>query len=164
MKKIAAYLISRRKLILWLLGLFICAWWLAEMQTATFRKEAVVIETGSGRWEIRAEIAETPAQQRQGLMHRKTLEENAGMLFIAPAEREMAMWMKNTPLPLDMLFLDNRGVIVYIAHDAKPFSEERIAAGRRVRGVLEIPGGSTKRHNIRRGDRVIHPAFAGRAE
>jgi hypothetical protein len=83
------------------------------------------------------------------------------MLFVYGKEWEIAMWMKNTVIPLDMLFIKGDGRIVEIAERTVPFSLETISAGQPVVGVLEVNGGTVARLGIRRGDRVLHPVFSG---
>lgn len=120
-----------------------------------------MIETGGRALPFTVEIAETPWQKARGLMYRETLGEGVGgMLFLAAEDTDMLMWMKNTPLPLDMLFIDGDGTIIHIAHDTRPYSEDVISAGREVRAVLEIPAGTAKHYKIKPGDAIIHPAFS----
>lgn len=146
----------------------ICGFWLLAAlflalpaQAGGLRQEPLSIETAAGaRHAFTVEIAETPEEQERGLMFRRELAENAGMLFYWPGARDAAMWMKDTPLPLDMLFLDSGGVIVYIAADTTPYSTGIISAGRAVSAVLELPGGTARKLGIGKGDRVIHRYFA----
>ena len=118
------------------------------------------IATADGtRHQFRIEIARSPAEKNQGLMFRQTLAEDAGMLFDWPERPVAAMWMKNTFIPLDMLFIEADGRIVHIARRTVPHSLETVSAGRRVRAVLELRGGTADRLGISVGDRVIHPIF-----
>lgn len=105
------------------------------------------------------DIAETPAQQEHGLMGRMHLKRHYGMLFILPEEKDIRMWMKNTPSPLDMLFIDKSGTIVYVAHNTVPESLEMIHAGEPVKAVLEIAGGTAAADGIKVGDKVMHRYF-----
>lgn len=161
MRELIAYFTARRKAVFGLLAMAACALWLWLPQEPAFRQETLVLKSGARQWPFTVEIAETPQQKARGLMRRRTLAENAGMLFLAPEETDMPMWMKNTPLALDMLFLDNRGVIVHIARDTKPYSLDKITAGRKIRAVLEIPAGTVERRKIKIGDTVMHSAFSG---
>jgi uncharacterized membrane protein (UPF0127 family) len=104
------------------------------------------------------EIADTPQARARGLMERTKLPEKQGMLFIMPNESDLGMWMKNTPLPLDMLFIDRSGTIVKIA-TATPHSTDVIRADAPVISVLEIGGGLAKKWGIAAGDKVRHRAF-----
>lgn len=101
-----------------------------------------------------AEVAETPDSRRIGLMHRKTLPENGGMLFIFPKTAIQAFWMKNTLIPLDMIFLNEGYEIVGIVHEATPHSLQPRSVGKPCRYVLEVNGGWSKKRGIKVGDRV----------
>jgi uncharacterized membrane protein (UPF0127 family) len=124
-----------------------------------FARDHLTIQTLTGAVPLSIEIASTPAQRRHGLMHRETLPPDEGMLFILPRDQPVAMWMKDTVLPLDMLFIDRHGRIVYIARETRPFSTRIISARRPVRAVLEILGGTAALRGIGVGDQVIHPYF-----
>lgn len=158
MRKIAPYFTLRN--LPALLVIAACLVWLWLPQETAFRRETIRIESGAQVWPFTVEIAETSWQRMQGLMQRQSLEENAGMLFLSAKETEMPMWMKNTPLSLDMLFLDNAGTVVYIAQRTEPYSLKTISAGRKVRAVLEVPAGTVARYHIKVGDKVAHPAFS----
>ncbi len=114
--------------------------------------------------EFRVELALTEEARRQGLMHRTELAQDQGMLFDFETPQPVSMWMKNTPLSLDMLFIAQSGRILRIERDTTPFSLRSISSVRPVRGVLEILGGTTDRLNIRVGDQVVHPMFGGACE
>ena len=101
----------------------------------------VTIETEHTCVGLRVELAITAEERRAGLMHRTSVPEFGGMLFINPQPRVTTMWMKNTPTSLDMLFVDTRGEIVRIARETTPESLERISSGKPVKAVLEIGGG-----------------------
>ncbi len=105
------------------------------------------------------ELARTPSQMRRGLMFRDSLPGNQGMLFVHEPERQAAMWMRNTILSLDMIFIDRNGEIVFIEENTEPFSLETISAGVPVRAVLELNAGQVQKHQITVGDRVLHPVF-----
>ena len=107
------------------------------------------------------ELATTDAQQIYGLMFRRALPANAGMLFIWEREQPISMWMKNTFIPLDLLFLDRRGTVVRIAANARPLDLTPLASGVPALGVLEINGGEAARQGIKTGDKVLFPAFSG---
>lgn len=109
---------------------------------------------------IQVWIADTDAHREQGLMFVKALPENTGMLFIFDQPQQIRMWMKNTLIPLDMVFIDSNGRIDSIAADATPMSERIIDSKRVVLGVLELAGGVTKTLGIRTGAIVQHPFFA----
>jgi uncharacterized membrane protein (UPF0127 family) len=105
------------------------------------------------------EVATTPAQQEKGMMFRDGLAPNYGMLFIYDQVQPVQMWMRNTKIPLDMLFIDANGSILNIAENAKPMDETIIPSRYPVKAVLEIGGGEVTRLGIKVGDRAEHPAF-----
>ncbi len=100
------------------------------------------------------EVASSPEDRAQGLMNREALEPSRGMLFDYGEATMARMWMKNTLIPLDMLFIDDEGVIQYIHADAKPRDETVIASPVPVRYVLEIPGGRAAQLKLTTGDRM----------
>ncbi len=105
------------------------------------------------------EIARTWEEKRHGLMFRKHLPENQGMLFDFNYAQPLAMWMKDTYIPLDILFIGENGVIVSVRENAEPLSEHYISSPVPARAVLEIAGGSAKKYGIKIGDTVMHPIF-----
>lgn len=106
------------------------------------------------------ELALTPEQRAQGLMFREELAPDAGMLFLFDRESPRAFWMKNTYLPLDLLFLDSGGTIVSIARDTTPLSETPIPSQVPAAAVLELNAGTAARLDIAPGDTVIYRAFS----
>lgn len=133
----------------------------ATAQTVTFGRDAAVIATADGRrHDVAVELAATPEQLAQGLMFRRDLAPGAGMLFDFGSSRPVSMWMKNTLIPLDMLFMDRNGRVVHVEQYAVPGSLEARGPAEPVLGVLELPGGTARRLGIRPGDRVEHPMFA----
>ena len=124
------------------------------------RSVSLVLHTADGTERaLDVELAVSREQQAQGLMYRQSLAADAGMLFIYRPARPVSMWMKNTVIPLDMLFIAEDGEIVKIVERAVPFSLTTISSDGRVRAVLEINGGMINRLGIRPGDRLVHPAF-----
>ena len=133
-------------------------------QTATETPVAVdraqlTVETESGRHTYSVEVARTPAQQARGLMFRDSMPADGGMLFIFEPERVVSMWMKNTFLSLDMLFVDSAGRILHIAERTEPMSRARITAGQPVRAVVELNAGTARAIGARPGDRITSPAL-----
>jgi uncharacterized membrane protein (UPF0127 family) len=126
------------------------------VQLQGFARDTLTIQRRSGRDTFHIWIAETPAQQEQGLMWIRQLPADHGMLFVLGTMRPMHMWMKNTYVPLDMLFVDTTGKITHITHNATPLSEEIISSGGDVAGVLEILGGEARRREIQVGDRLLY--------
>ena len=129
--------------------------------TPTFAldRNTVEIASKSGVHVFTVEIADTEPARERGLMFRKELPSGQGMLFDFHRDQQVGFWMKNTLIPLDMLFIDKSGRIANIAHSAKPLSEEVIMSEGQVRAVLEVAGGTAKRHGIEPGDRVYNPIF-----
>lgn len=135
----------------------------AAQSMVAFPQSRAEVETRSGqRLAFTVELASTPEQLTQGLMYRRTLAPDAGMLFDFGYDKPVSMWMRNTLIPLDMLFLAADGRVVGIKQRAVPGSQEIISSPQPVRGVLEVNGGTTQRLGLTVGDRVIHPLFGGR--
>jgi uncharacterized membrane protein (UPF0127 family) len=136
---------------------------LSEVATAAelqqFPTSELTIVSSTGRHRFKVEVAETPAQMTQGLMFRRSLAPDAGMLFDYKKPTAAAMWMRNTLIPLDMLFVDTHGRIVNIHQRAVPQSLDVIAAAAPVRAVIELNGGTAERLGIEPGDQVVHPIF-----
>jgi uncharacterized protein len=106
---------------------------------------------------FQTEVMKTPEQRSKGLMFRQFMPEDRGMLFDFDREEPVAMWMRNTYIPLDMLFIRANGVIHRIHERAQPLDETTIPAGAPVRYVLEINGGVAAKLGLKAGDRVKHP-------
>ncbi len=118
-----------------------------------------VVQTKHGPVELKLELADDGTERARGLMFRKSLPEHGGMLFDFGAEQPVAMWMRNTYIPLDMLFVDMAGRVVHIARETTPLSEATITADRPVRGVIELAGGEAARLGIEPGDLVSRRLF-----
>lgn len=130
----------------------------AQNLLASFERGDLAIVTGSGRHEFNVELAVTPDQRSQGLMYRRDMAKDAGMLFDFGSHYGRAsMWMKNTYIPLDMVFIKDGGEIESIAERTTPHSLEAISSRGRVRYVLELNGGTVARLGIGPGDRVELP-------
>ena len=126
-----------------------------------FDTSRISIVTAGGTYNMTVEMATTPEQRSLGLMGRKDMPLAAGMLFDFERTEPITMWMKNTFISLDMLFLDRAGIIVHIARNTQPQSLRHISPGRPVRGVLEVNAGTAARLRIKVGDRVLHGMFGG---
>jgi uncharacterized membrane protein (UPF0127 family) len=120
------------------------------------------IVTKNGVHVFSVEVAASDADRQKGLMFRKELPEGRGMLFDFKQDQDVSMWMRNTLIPLDMLFINADGRIRRIAENTEPFSERTIPSGGPVRGVLEVIGGTAKKLGIAPGDKVAHPIFSGK--
>jgi uncharacterized protein len=115
----------------------------------------LTIETSAGSsLAFRVELARTDTERARGLMYRDKLAPDAGMLFLYPTDRPVAFWMKNTLIPLDLLFIERDGTILSIAERAVPLSEATIPSGGPVAAVLELNGGTASHLGIKPGDRV----------
>lgn len=121
-----------------------------------FDTQPLTIVTASGeRHDFSVELALDPDQREQGLMYRKTMAPDAGMLFDFGEARAISMWMRNTLIPLDMVFIDDAGTITHIHEQAKPLSEAIISSQGPVKYVLELNGGEASRREIHKGDKVL---------
>lgn len=134
---------------------------LTVQQRITFPTSELTIESGGKQHRFNVEFADTDERRALGLMYRTTLAADAGMLFDFKVDQPVAMWMRNTRLPLDMLFIRRDGRIANIAQRTVPFSETSIYSSGPVRGVLELNGGTAERLGLKPGDRVMHPMFRG---
>lgn len=155
----AAIVAAMRRLLFVLLALLPMA--AAAQFLASFPTDSLDIESGGKRYHFTIELALTPEQQAQGLMFRRTLAADAGMLFPHESEQELLMWMKNTLIPLDMVFIRADGTISRIAERAVPQSLTTIASDGPAAAVLEINGGTAARLGLKPGDKVIYKAFKG---
>lgn len=129
---------------------------------SSFPTSTLTIDSRAGAQQFEVWIADTPTRQAQGLMFVRELPGSQGMLFINDPPRVASFWMRNTFIPLDMLFIDERGRIVEIFANTTPLSDTPIGARRPVRAVLELRGGESERRGIKKGDRVNHSAFRKR--
>jgi len=109
---------------------------------------------GGAPIEVEVEVVATPQARARGLMFRETLPEGTGMLFIFPETRPLSFWMRNTPISLDIIFMDPAGTIVKIHADTVPYSEESLPSDAPARFVLEVPGGYCARIGLRAGDHI----------
>ena len=129
---------------------------------AAAETSALVLKTDTGDHSYTVELAITHSQRAKGLMFRRILPKTHGMLFLYDPPQEIGMWMRNTYIPLDMVFIDSEGRVHRIEARTEPFSTTIIRSGGAVAAVLELNAGETERIGLRPGDAVIHPAL-GRA-
>ncbi len=120
-----------------------------ELSSLTFGSAPQVID-------FKVETAQTPQELALGLMYRKSMPENQGMIFLFPSPRQTAFWMKNTYLPLDMVFVNDKHQISGIVENAQPMSEKLIYSPVRTIAVIELNAGVAKQKNLRRGMKVWH--------
>ena len=120
------------------------------------------IVTKSGVHVFSVEMATTEEEKQNGLMYRKELPDGKGMLFDFSPEQQISMWMKNTYVSLDMIFIRADGRILRIAENTEPMSTKIISSGGLARGVLEVIAGTAQKYGIQPGDRVAHPLFSKR--
>ena len=148
--------VQARGLRAWALGTFLStlALTLAGLSGCRSSGPLAVIHTASGPVRVTLEVASTPDALAKGLMYRNALPDGHGMLFVFTADADHRFWMKNTLIPLDMLFIAADGRVVGIHADATPLSTAQVGVGRPSRFVLEVPGGYAARRGIATGDRV----------
>lgn len=133
---------------------------ISAAQALACSDDAIDIRTGAGVATYTVEIADDAAERAQGLMFRESMPRDHGMYFVYPTGRPVAFWMKNTPLPLDIIYINERGVICAIAADTTPFSEEALPSGCAAQTVLELNAGEAKAAGIRIGAPVRHSSVA----
>jgi uncharacterized protein len=121
--------------------------------------EALEIVTATGTHDFHVEIAKDEATRARGLMDRRFMPADHGMLFEFDREAPQAFWMKDTYIPLDMIFISRTGEVTNIVANAEPLSERAIPSGPPCMGVLELNGGAAARIGLKVGDKVRHPFF-----
>jgi len=132
-----------------------------ERLDKTFQRSTLKIATPDARLHaFNVWLADDDEHRQLGLMYVRKLDDNAGMLFVYPNPFMVGMWMKNTFISLDMLFVDAKGKVVQVVERTTPQSLKTIAATTEVLGVIELNAGTAERLRIRPGARVMHPAFA----
>lgn len=156
MTRFSAPLIFKSFVTLLLAAVF-CAASLANARAANSENLEIAGPGGSHRFQV--EVARTPKELSQGLMYRRELAATAGMLFYFGRVASVSMWMKNTYIPLDMIFIRADGTVAHIAQRAVPNSLAVIASPEPIAAVLELNGGTTSRLGIRAGDQVRHKIF-----
>lgn len=131
----------------------------AAQPQPTLPQSDLVIQTGKGPQRFRVELADNDQSRARGMMFRTSMAPDAGMLFDFKQEQMASFWMRNTLLPLDMLFIRADGTILNIHQRAIPRDETGINSAGPVRAVLEVNGGTTARLGIKAGDKVEHAIF-----
>jgi uncharacterized membrane protein (UPF0127 family) len=123
------------------------------------RRETLKLLTAQGTQVIDVEITDTQEEKAQGLMFRTRLDDKSGMLFFYEMPQEITMWMRNTYIPLDMVFIRANGTVHRIETRTEPLSEDIIASRGDVTACLELAGGAAERLGLKPGDRVEHRFF-----
>jgi hypothetical protein len=123
--------------------------------------ELLTIDTANGEQEFSVEIVREEKDRNRGLMYRRKMARDRGMLFDYDPPQPVSFWMKNTYIALDIIFIGGDGRIITIAENTTPLSLAPIPSGGAARGVLEINGGLSKKLGIKVGDRVRHALFDG---
>jgi uncharacterized membrane protein (UPF0127 family) len=118
--------------------------------------DLIVVDGRKRRHKFKVQVAQTPRQQEVGLMWRRKLPANEGMLFVFPLPKQASFWMRNTPTSLDLIFIRSDGTIANIEAKAKPFSLDLIRSRGAVIAVLEVGAGKAKQLGFSTGDRVCH--------
>ncbi|HXG78751.1 MAG TPA: DUF192 domain-containing protein [Methyloceanibacter sp.] len=121
--------------------------------------ETLVLKTDSGEHRFHVELADTNEERALGLMYRRSLPEDGGMLFLYDRPRPATMWMKNTLIPLDMIFIAADGTVHRIESETEPFSTALISSEGDVLAVLEINAGQARKIGLKRGDKVLFPGL-----
>ncbi|QFT80711.1 hypothetical protein FIU89_08825 [Roseovarius sp. THAF27] len=127
------------------------------------REDKVDLRGDWGSASFTVELADDNAERSQGLMNRESMARSAGMLFAYPAPRPVRFWMRNTLIPLDMIFLDDTGTVQKVHHEAQPLDESLIYGGDAIQYVLEINGGMARQLGISEGTELRHPAIGAGA-
>ena len=147
----------------WLAAILIVAGVIAaigSVRAASFQPLEIVTKNGVQVFSV--EMATTEEEKQTGLMYRKELPDGKGMLFDFNPEQEISMWMKNTYVSLDMIFIRADGRILRIAENTEPMSTKIISSKGPARAVLEVVAGTAQKYGIRPGDRVGHPLFGSK--
>jgi len=144
-----------------IVALALLAWSFTAGRPGAFETGTLEIATKSGVHSFAVELAVTTEERARGLMDRKQVPEGYGMLFDFKREQPVTMWMKNTYVSLDMIFIREDGRIARIAENTEVLSERVIPSGAPVRAVLEVVAGTARKYGIAQGDRVAHPIFTG---
>ena len=137
---------------------------LSAQSEMKMRRDTLTLHTASGAHRIDIEVAESDREKAYGLMFRQSLGDSEGMLFPYPSPQEITMWMRNTFISLDMIFIRADGIVHRVETDTEPHSERIIASRGEVTGVLEMKAGSARRLGLKPGDRVEFAHFKGSAK
>jgi uncharacterized protein len=137
---------------------------LSRLAGADAPRVEIMAADGSALATVQVEIADTEGGREFGLMYRKHLDDDAGMIFVFDHPQHLSFWMKHTEIPLDMIFADANGRVIGIIANALPFSERQLSVAADSQYVLEVNGGFCKRHRIESGARLKFAGFAPHAK
>lgn len=150
--------VERLKAVVLIAALTIMSAWAPSAHAADKEPLNIISKSGTHRFQI--EVARTDQERATGLMYRKEVPEGYGMLFDFAREQEVSMWMKNTYVSLDMIFIRRDGRILSIAEHTTPLSEAVVSSKGPAFAVLEVVAGTSKKLGFGPGDQVVHPMFA----
>lgn len=142
-----------------ILALFVSIAGLSALRAEDGVFEPLSVATAGGERDFQVEVMRTEDEQRRGMMFRRSLDPDKGMLFPFPAERIASFWMENTYVSLDMIFIRGDGTIQRIEKRAEPLSTRTIMSGAPVLAVLEVVAGTADKLGIKPGDKVSYPIF-----
>jgi uncharacterized protein len=145
----------------WIVASVVALWAFTGIEARAASIQPLEIVTKTGVHVFSVEMATTEKEKETGLMYRKELADGKGMLFDFSPEQEVSMWMKNTYISLDMIFIRADGRILRIAENTEPLSTRIIPSNGLAKGVLEVIAGTAQKYGIQPGDRVGHPLFNG---
>jgi uncharacterized protein len=120
-------------------------------EAPTVREPEVILQTRAGDQHVKVEIARSDPERQRGLMYRQKLEPGRGMIFLFPAPEPLKFWMKNTYIPLDMIFISNERKVLYVEENAEPLTTQSRGPDEDSQFVLEVPGGWARAHGVERG-------------
>lgn len=146
----------------WLAAILVVGFAAAGAPAHAASVQPLEIVTKNGVQVFSVEMATTEQEKQTGLMYRKELADGKGMLFDFNPEQEISMWMKNTYVSLDMIFIRADGRILRIAENTEPLSTRIVSSQGPARAVLEVVAGTAQKYGIRPGDRVGHPLFGSK--
>lgn len=132
---------------------------LVPLAAAAAGTDTLVLKTESGAHSYTVEVANTDRERAMGLMFRRSLPEASGMIFLYDPPQRVGMWMRNTYIPLDMIFIASDGTVRRVATNTEPFSTDIIASGEPVAAVLELNAGQAAKIGVKPGDRVVFPGL-----
>lgn len=139
---------------------FVCALLAHSSEAATCSSDAINLRGDWGEARFSVEIADDQAERSQGLMNRPSMLSSAGMFFVYDQPSAVSFWMRNTLIPLDIIFADSSGIVRHIHHEAVPLDETPIPGGSDIQYVLEINGGLARAMGINVGTQFHHPSLA----